>query len=909
MGYKVNTVFTASYDQLKNVFNSVKAQFNSLKIQSNSAITAVKNDIQQFGGATEVLTKTITGSTVAIASLTVPLTLAGYKALQTAGQYESATQTLEYTLGDAKKAVDDFVQNNAAKLGMAEQDAYQFANTYSNLLTTMTSDQETNANMTDKLLQASAVIMSKTGRSFTDVADRIRSGLLGNTEAIEDLGVNVNIALLETTDAFKQIANSRSWEQLSFQEQQQIRLLGILEQTSKKYGETVANNLSTKLSQTSAVFKNVKTNASQFLATGLEPMLNTINNIGNGLNVFIQYLNSLDDGTKKMVATFLVVVAIIPPIVLVFALLMKTINSFNLIIAKSTVLQKIFGKGLIRSVLGSALLVVAGIILLSSAFGGLGNVVQNVGSVIKVAFLTAGAVVVKCIAVIINLISILIPGLKGTVESMSSLANSMYSSAKNIVAQVKATGNVAKNGQDASNEINKLTNSQNKNADSAEKAAKANKKLSDNLQGFDEINKLNVDTASDDAGDTIGPTVDLSGINTGAFENVGGSFENLSSKVDEFKQKMEQIAPVIALVGTVLLGLGIAKLITDIISVAGGLGKILEILKSPTFLGIASIISGVLIGISGIKDIMNGDLYSGIIKVAAGVALLTIGVMALTGAFSIIPLVVIAIVTAVALAVVWICDNWEMIKQGFVNAWNAIKEFFKGIWEWICEKAKNIGESFGKIWTNIKDGFKNVWESIKTFFKGIWEWICQKAKNIGETFSTVWTNIKNGFKNVWDKIKEFASNIGTTVASAVGGTIKSVVNSIIGFAENTINGFIKAINLAIGVINAIPGVNISKINLLSIPRLANGGIATGSTLANIGEGKYDEAVIPLENSPQFTSMKKDIAEAVVEGLGRVDSGNTQKLEIDILAGGVRLGKKVIDLIKDTAEFYDMELEF
>ena len=34
----------------------------------------------------------------------------------------------------------------------------------------------------------------------------MRSGLLGNTEAIEDLGVNVNVALLETTEAFETIS-------------------------------------------------------------------------------------------------------------------------------------------------------------------------------------------------------------------------------------------------------------------------------------------------------------------------------------------------------------------------------------------------------------------------------------------------------------------------------------------------------------------------------------------------------------------------------------------------------------------------------------------------------------------------------------------------------------------------------
>ena len=48
--------------------------------------------------------------------------------------------------------------------------------------------------------------------------------------------------------------------------------------------------------------------------------------------------------------------------------------------------------------------------------------------------------------------------------------------------------------------------------------------------------------------------------------------------------------------------------------------------------------------------------------------------------------------------------------------------------------------------------------------------------------------------------------------------------------------------------------------------MATGGVVTSPTTAVIGEGAYDEAVIPLGHSPQFTSMKEDIATAVVTAL-------------------------------------------
>src|SRR5690606_12056720 len=59
------------------------------------------------------------------------------------------------------------------------------------------------------------------------------------------------------------------------------------------------------------------------------------------------------------------------------------------------------------------------------------------------------------------------------------------------------------------------------------------------------------------------------------------------------------------------------------------------------------------------------------------------------------------------------------------------------------------------------------------------------------------------------------------------------------------NGFIRNINKAIGLINKIPGVNISTITPLSIPKLATGGMIDQPTLAMVGEaGK--EAVLPID---------------------------------------------------------------
>lgn len=60
----------------------------------------------------------------------------------------------------------------------------------------------------------------------------------------------------------------------------------------------------------------------------------------------------------------------------------------------------------------------------------------------------------------------------------------------------------------------------------------------------------------------------------------------------------------------------------------------------------------------------------------------------------------------------------------------------------------------------------------------------------------------------------------------------------------------------------------STMNSNNIPQLATGGVASATTVAVIGEGRYAEAVVPLGNSPQFKSMKDDIASQVVRSLAQ-----------------------------------------
>lgn len=100
----------------------------------------------------------------------------------------------------------------------------------------------------------------------------------------------------------------------------------------------------------------------------------------------------------------------------------------------------------------------------------------------------------------------------------------------------------------------------------------------------------------------------------------------------------------------------------------------------------------------------------------------------------------------------------------------------------------------------------------------------------------------NGF---WNGIK--------TGAQALANGIRTIFGTIVGFIKAPINAIIDGVNKILGKINGItipdwvPVIGGSHTSFATIPKLAQGGIATRATGAMIGEAGA-EAVIPLERN-------------------------------------------------------------
>lgn len=308
-----------NYRALQREIINTENKLKKLKVEASNWTTAGKA-IEEVGTKIEnVGTKIDSLGNKLTTRVTAPLIALGVVGVKSAAEQEAAMQQVELIYGNASDSIKDFAENTAISYNMSTKEAYKYSQIYGNLIQSITDDEEENALYTQQLLKASSVIASATGRTMEDVMDRIRSGLLGNTEAIEDLGVNVNVSLLESTDAFKKFAGDKSWEQLDFQTQQQIRLFGILEQTTKKYGDEVNENTSSNIQRLTAKFNNLTSKLSKKLLPIADKLIDKADD-------FLDSLENLDDEQMENIINIGLMVAAAGPLIKIVGTVTKTVG-------------------------------------------------------------------------------------------------------------------------------------------------------------------------------------------------------------------------------------------------------------------------------------------------------------------------------------------------------------------------------------------------------------------------------------------------------------------------------------------------------------------------------------------------------------------------------------------------------
>lgn len=299
-------------------------------------------------------------------------------------------------------------------------------------------------------------------------------------------------------------------------------------------------------------------------------------------------------------------------------------------------------------------------------------------------------------------------------------------------------------------------------------------------------------------------------------QHLADKFRNLDPAT---QKQIVTIAAIVAAIGPLLMIIG--KIITVV-------GTVIVIVGKATT-AIGTITSAIGTVVTFVKGSMIPAIASAISTVLPVIA------------------VIAGIVAAIA-AVIAIIKNWETITAAF-------KEFFTTVFQGIADFFKGIGE-------DIATTAVNAWTGIQYAFATVGTWFTEKFQQAWNGITGIFSKLGGFFKGVWDTITGIFTTIGTTIADAITGSVKAAVNAVLSGAVNIINGFISAINFAISVINAIPGVQLSKLKSLSVPQLELGGILKKGQVGLL-EGNGAEAVVPLDkNKAWVAAVAKDFRDAL-----------------------------------------------
>ena len=288
-------------DELKVMIDAEIAPFKNKMKEVENRVKSASGKVQQSTNQIKAQSGSMLGTFAKLAKF-AGLAYLGKKMLdvgmystQMALEVTAAVNQIKRQMGESSQTFLKWVNDNANAMNMSTGEATKYGAVYSNLFSGFIKDSNKLSAYTAKMLQTSAVVAEGSGRSITDVMERIRSGLLGNTEAIEDLGINVNVAMIQSTEAFKRFANGQSWDQLDYQTQQQIRLMAILEQATAKYGTTLSQSVNGRIS----LFKSLLKDAALNVGNAFLPIINAIMPV---LNSFAMVLKNVTGKLAEFIA-------------------------------------------------------------------------------------------------------------------------------------------------------------------------------------------------------------------------------------------------------------------------------------------------------------------------------------------------------------------------------------------------------------------------------------------------------------------------------------------------------------------------------------------------------------------------------------------------------------------------------
>lgn len=323
---------------------------------------------------------------------------------------------------------------------------------------------------------------------------------------------------------------------------------------------------------------------------------------------------------------------------------------------------------------------------------------------------------------------------------------------------------------------------------------------------------------------------------------------------------------------------GVKTIKTWVGLVATALGKLPTVLKAVKSGWETMKIVG-LLALDKIKLAFPGVLSGAKAMLSGAVSAVGGAITAVASALGISAGALVAIVAGVIAVLALVILNWDKVKEWGIKAWNGIKSAWSASNQWCYNNIVSpIINHFRNLWNTARDLGTRAWDGIKNTWQGMSSWYGTLGKRVSEHFSNMWQSIRNGGQSAWQYLQRVFNSGGSffrDITSSMGNAFKQVLNMAIRGINNIIGIPFRGINSAIrglknvSVLGARPFQFLRELNVPQIPYLAKGGVVDSATLAMIGEGRQNEAVIPLDTfynrlSQMFADQNRMLVQNIMQ---------------------------------------------
>lgn len=221
--------------------------------------------------------------------------------LTAASDLQEVDNVIQVTFGDNAPLIEAFAEKATKSFGMTETAAKRYTGTFGSILKAMGMTDEQTLEFSQNLTGLAADLASFYNIDFETAYQKLRSGLVGETEPMMDLGIDLRVSALEEYAEGLGLVYS----ELSSTEQAAVRYAAIMDKTGDVQGDF--SRTSDSFSNQMKIFETNIANLQVLLGEKLLPVANSVLTFFNGLfnigeNGEIAITDKLTNVTEKFEA-------------------------------------------------------------------------------------------------------------------------------------------------------------------------------------------------------------------------------------------------------------------------------------------------------------------------------------------------------------------------------------------------------------------------------------------------------------------------------------------------------------------------------------------------------------------------------------------------------------------------------